>query len=158
PRSLEILDDRTLLSGNVTALLNPTTGLLTIAGDIGNNRITIAPSPIAGDIRVSGDTVVTPPPNPGVDTTTVNSVQFTDFVSSSITSISITMQNGVVSPLGVQPNHSITIKNLTPGNITVPGNLTITGGTANDTISITNYTSNGQIKITEASSATHSDK
>ena len=62
----------------------------------------------------------------------------------------------MTSPLGVAPNHSITIETH-PDSPTLPGNLTITGGTANDTISITNYTTNGQVVITENSVATTSD-
>ena len=152
--TLETLEDRTLLSGNVTATLAPTTGILTIMGDTGNNKITIEPSPIAGDIRVIGNVVANPP-----DATTVNTRTYTDFVASSITSINITMLNGVTQPgvPPVQPNHSITIIGGAPLS-TLPGNLTITGGTANDTIQISNFTTDGSVVISESSIATTSDK
>ena len=89
--TLETLEDRTLLSGNVTAVLASTTGVLSINGDTGNNKITIEPTPGNPlDIRVLGNVVLTPPT--GFDITTVNSVAFTDFMASSITSINITMR------------------------------------------------------------------
>src|SRR5262245_47319242 len=69
--SLAALEDRSLLSGNVTATLL-TTGQLTIAGDTANNKITIMTDPFGPtkNIRIVGD--------PGTGTT-VNNADFVTF-------------------------------------------------------------------------------
>jgi hypothetical protein len=128
PRSrlfVEALEDRTLLTGNVLATLNVNTGVLTINGDIGNNSITIANSPIAGDLRVTGNINVPPPPALP-DATTVNSVPFWDYTLSSITQINITMLNG---------NDTVIINGGAAG-LDIPNNINITAGTGADTFTL----------------------
>src|SRR2546421_473401 len=84
---LESLEDRTLLSGIVSAVEDPLTGLLTITGDNGNNAITISQiSP--GVLRVAGDVHI--PPFPGrPDVTSVDGVAHHDFVLGSISAINV---------------------------------------------------------------------
>jgi len=92
---LETLEDRTLMAGNVTATLAATTGVLTIQGDVANNAIHLTSYNNAGVamLRVQGDLVITPPAPP--DFTSVNGVSFTDFVYTSITSITMNMHVGL---------------------------------------------------------------
>jgi hypothetical protein len=140
---LEALEDRTLLSGNVLATLNPTTGALTITGDIGNNAIHIwvpNPSPIPGVplLRVSGDTILafTLPPTPP-DFTSVNAVSYTDFTLSSVTSISVTMLAGKDSvKIGTTPAGA-------PAGFDIPNNISITAAGGSDTFNVENVGNTG---------------
>lgn len=125
---LEALEDRTLLSGNVTAILNPTNGLLTINGDAGNNSISIGQSPIAGDIRVKGNLIIGSPP----DVTKVNGVNYTDFTLSSVTKINITMLNG---------NDTVIMGKAGTG-FSIPGSISINAGSGTDTFSMTGMGAN----------------
>src|SRR5438105_8452878 len=144
---LEVLEDRTLPSGVVTAVLTPTTGVLTIVGDAGNNNITITqlpgfPTTLVPTLRVAG--VVTIPSAPPFvpDFTSVNSVTFTDFTLSSITSINIDFTQG--------GNDKITMNGFVlPNNITIAAN-----GAANntDTFLLSNLTAN-RITIANAGAA-----
>src|SRR5689334_14608863 len=89
---LEALEDRTLLSGVVSAVEDPLTGLLSITGDNGNNAITIS-QVSAGVLRVAGDIHI--PPFPGrPDVTSVDGVAYHDFILKSITAVSVQMLNG----------------------------------------------------------------
>jgi hypothetical protein len=130
-------------SGNVLATLNPTTGVLTITGDIGNNAIHIwapHPSPIPGVplLRVSGDQVFVftlPPSPPGF--TSVNATSFTDFTLSSITSININMKGGRESVrIGTTPAGA-------PAGFDIPNNITITAAGGNDVFDIENVGNTG---------------
>src|SRR5690348_7801726 len=89
---LEALEDRTLLSGVVSAVEDPLSGVLSITGDNGNNAITLSQvSP--GVLRVAGDVNI--PPFPGrPDVTSVDSVAYHDFILASITNINVQMFNG----------------------------------------------------------------
>jgi len=144
---LEVLEDRTLPSGVVTAVLNPTTGVLSITGDPGNNNITISqlpgfPTTLVPTLRVAG--VVTLPSAPPFvpDFTSVNSVTFTDFTLSSITSINIDFTQG--------GNDKVTMSGFVlPNNITISAN----GAAANtDVFALSNITAN-KITITNAGAA-----
>jgi hypothetical protein len=139
---LEVLEDRTLLSGNVLATLNPTTGVLTIQGDIGNNHIHIFSNltsiPGVPLLRVQGDlvTTFTLPPTPP-DFTSVNAVSFTDFTLSSVTSINIAMLGG---------NCSVKIGTDITGAVhgfDIPKDITITAAGGNDTFNVENVGNTG---------------
>jgi hypothetical protein len=125
------LDGRVLLAGNVSAVLTnsllpfPTSGTLLIKGDIASNNIEISPSPVSPLLlRVKGIT------------TSVNTVAFTDYVLSSISSIDVTMLN---------KNCTVTMK-----DFKIPNNITVTSGAGSDTLTLSNVTAN-QIKVTTAS-------
>jgi len=132
---VELLEDRTLLSGNVIASLNEINGLLTITGDIGNNAIHLSGYTNAGInyLRVQGDMVITPPAPP--DFTTINGVSFTDFVYTSISSININMNTGIAGVNAGADKISIGTAGsfATPGTplvgFQIPNNLTINLGT-----------------------------
>lgn len=121
--SLEALEDRTLLSGNVIATLDATTGILSISGDAGNNSITISQQP-GNVLQVAGTPVKGPPP----DVTTVNGVKYTNFASTSVTAINIKMLDG---------NDTVVMN-----GASIPGNLTITAGKGKDTFSTTGISAN----------------
>jgi hypothetical protein len=145
--SLEVLEERTLLSGNVVASLNPMTGVLTIQGDIGNNAIHIfapVPSPIPGVplLSVAGDQVLnfTLPPKPP-DFTSVNSVAVSNATLSSATSLNVNMLGGNDSiKIGTTPSG-------TPAGFTLPQNIVITAQGGNDTFAVENV-GNNKIVIT----------
>ena len=125
------LDGRVLLAGNVSAVLTnsllpfPTSGTLLIKGDIASNNIEISPSPVSPLLlRVKGIT------------TSVNTVAFTDYVLSSISSIDVTMLN---------KNCTVTMK-----DFKIPNNITVTSGAGSDTLTLSNVTAN-QIKVTTTS-------
>ncbi len=120
--TVEALEDRTLLNGVVYAGINVPTGQLQIVGSAvaPNQCFTIAPSPIAGMLRISGD--------PGTFTA-INSVRYTDFVLSSITSISVTLGTG---------NDKVTFQ----GGFGIPGDVNIWYSNAADVFSFTDVTAN----------------
>ena len=125
------LDGRVLLAGNVSAVLTnsllpfPTSGTLLIKGDIASNNIEISPSPVSPLLlRVKGVA------------TSVNTVAFTDYVLSSISSIDVTMLN---------KNCTVTMK-----DFKIPNNITVTSGAGSDTLTLSNVTAN-QIKVTTTS-------
>jgi hypothetical protein len=129
PLFIELLEDRTLLSGVVTALQDPLTGVLRITGDAGNNHITI--SQIApGVLRVAGDINIAPPPS-RPDVTSVNGVAFADFTLASISAIDITMLNGT--------------DRVTMTGFSILGNITITAGSGVDTFSLNSIQTNAGI-------------
>jgi hypothetical protein len=82
--TVEALEERALLTGTVAAILAPS-GTLQITGDAADNHFTIAPSPIPGHIRISG--------NPGTFTA-INGVAFTDVLSHDLTDITMTLLQG----------------------------------------------------------------
>jgi hypothetical protein len=82
--NVEALEDRTLLTGAVTAILAPS-GTLQITGDAADNHFTIAPSPVAGHVRVSG--------TPGTFTA-INGVGSVDILSRDLTDITMTLLQG----------------------------------------------------------------
>ncbi len=132
---VEALETRVLPagpSGVVTAVLNPTNGVLTLQGDSGNNNVRIIPSPFGpGLIRVQGQAF-----------TSINAVTFTDFTLSSITSITVNFALGNATSLTVT-------------GFSIPGNLRITGGAGGaDTFSISNFNSNQLILNAGASNDT----
>src|SRR5262249_11955133 len=101
--NVEALEERALLTGHsgvVTAMLDVKTGILMLQGDNGNNQFSIAPSPVAGKIRVAGKGL-----------TAISGTSFVDFTLSSITDIQINLLNG-------QENVMIM-------GFTIPGTLTI---------------------------------
>jgi hypothetical protein len=150
---LELLEDRTLLSGNVTALLDPATGILTLTGDIGNNNISLTTVNPFGvpEIRVAG-VVVPPSPANGfrADFTSVNSVTFSDFTLSSVTSIIVNLQSVGGAPTGNDTVSFIGNGFTTTGTIpppvgpvvgapafAIPNNIKINANGGNDTFSFT---------------------
>ena len=78
----EMLEQRRLLSGNVTASLG-TTGVLTITGDSANNNIDVNGNDNPGFIRVKNN-----------GATSVNGVAFIDFPASSVAKISMNLNGG----------------------------------------------------------------
>jgi hypothetical protein len=136
---LEVLEDRTLLSGNVTATLNVNTGVLSIVGDIGNNNIQLTQINPFGvpEIRVAGVLNIPAAPPFTPDFTSVNAVSFTDFTLSSITSINIDFTQG--------GNDKVTMGGATTG-FTLPNNITISQNSAANpgtgTYTLTNITAN----------------
>lgn len=112
---VEVLEDRMLLDGKVTAGLDAT-GLLTLTGDTRQNAIafTQGPFPFLTVFGLNG--------------TTVNG-QFAQTFFNSVTSISILFQNG-----------SNTVIFDTLNNPGIPGAITITEGTGNNTVILDNAT------------------
>src|SRR5579883_1046496 len=146
--NLEALEDRTLLSGNVTATLVPPSGgppgvapgTLQIFGDIGNNNISITEA--AGLITVAGNLVFAPGTPP--DITTVNGVHSITFQGSgpnAVTNIQVSMMNG---------NDTVNVGGT--GGLAIPNNLTITAGSGKDTFSTTGVSAS-QIMISAAGPA-----
>jgi hypothetical protein len=141
PLSVEVLEDRTLLSGNVVALLNPFgNGQLTITGDNGNNAYAIHLATILGNpaLAVTGSSFANPIA-PG-NVTAVNSVAggTVFFPLASIGSIQITQGNGT---------NTILIGN--GGPISLTGNISIVVGSGVDTVAFSNVsTSAGVISFT----------
>jgi hypothetical protein len=109
---VERLEDRTVLSGNVTALLDPATGLLTITGDWGDNGIAITQG-LAGTAIVTGETA-----------TTVNGGAAVSF--DAVTGIAIQFLDG---------NDRVDIN-----AISIPGALAITSGIGINVITLNNST------------------
>jgi hypothetical protein len=142
PLVVEYLEDRTLLSGNVLALQDPVTGVLTITGDTANNHITLSqPSP--GVLRVAGDINIPPPPG-RPDVTSVDSVSYHDFVLATVTAINVEMLDGT--------------DRVTMMGFSIPGNITITAGSGVDTFSLSSIQTNaGIISITATGSDTVSE-
>jgi hypothetical protein len=136
---LEVLEDRTLLSGNVTATLNVNTGVLSIVGDIGNNNIQLTqinPFGVA-EIRVAGVLSIPAAPPFAPDFTSVNAVSFTDFTLSSITSMNIDFtQGGNDKVVMGTPVTGFTL----PNNITISQNSAANPGTG--TYTLNNITAN----------------
>ncbi len=131
--NLEALEERTLLSGNVTATLVPPSGgppgvapgTLLLNGDIGNNNISITEA--GGLITVTGNLVFAPGTPP--DLTTVNGVHSISFQGSgpnAVTNIQVSMMNG---------NDTVNVGGT--GGLAIPNNLTITAGSGKDTFSTT---------------------
>jgi hypothetical protein len=114
--TVEALEERTLLTGNVTASLNAATGLLSITGDTGDNQFTIALSPTSGNIRISG--------NAGTSTT-INGVASADFALAQVNAITMVLLNG---------NDNVTVS-----GFSIAGALTITYGNAADVFATPNF-------------------
>ena len=170
--SLEHLEDRRLLSGNVTAVLNPTTGALAIQGDIGaplaggNNSISLftytQPGTGLTELRVQGNTLISLPPTlpPTLpDVTTVNGSSFNDFDLSRVTSIGINLGTGNDSVyLGNAKSTPVGPIGPVNSGFAVPGNLTIgfatlgTAGAGNEIVSSTGITAN-QLNITSTNTS-----
>jgi hypothetical protein len=146
---LEQLEDRTLLSGNVTAVLTPT-GVLNIMDDNANNNITIS-QPTAGDIRVAGTfipgTKTTPP-----DMTTVNNFASVDFLIEDVP------LSGITINMGRGGNDTVSVNGGTTG-IRLANNLLfygpgVNGQTGNDTFSATGISANAiTVSTTNATTA-----
>ncbi len=119
--TVEPLEDRVVPAGPngvVTAVLNPTNGVLTLQGNGGNNTVRITPSPLSPNlIRVQGQAF-----------TSINAVTFTDFTLSSITSLQVTFLGGQDS--------------LTVQGFSIPGNLRVTPGNGVNTLTVSNFNSN----------------
>ena len=80
--TVEALEDRTLLSGNVLVGQDVGTGVVQIMGDNGDNQFTLAPSPTNPTrLRIAGKFDLKSP-------TAINSATFFEIPISSITSIS----------------------------------------------------------------------
>ncbi len=132
--SMDILEGRQLLSGNVTATLMPG-GVLAIQGDAANNSFTIIQNPTgtSNDLRVLGTApTILPAPPTLPDVTTVNSVKYTDFALSSITSIQIKMGNG---------NNTVGVN-----GVSVPNAINTEFGTGVNTLNAANDTT-GQFNV-----------
>ncbi|HLJ96080.1 MAG TPA: hypothetical protein VKU02_23090, partial [Gemmataceae bacterium] len=109
---VERLEDRTVLSGNVTAALDPSSGMLTIIGDNNDNAIAITEG-TDGTATVTGEAA-----------TTVNGASSADF--NNITGINIQFQDG---------SDSVDIE-----SAVLPGAIAITAGIGNDTVTLNNST------------------
>ncbi|HLJ96187.1 MAG TPA: hypothetical protein VKU02_23625, partial [Gemmataceae bacterium] len=109
---MERLEDRTVLSGNVTASLDPVNGLLSVIGDSGDNAIAITQ-------EADGTAIIA-----GADTTTVNGEAFAAFGNA--TGISIQFLDG---------NDSVDLE-----SVVLPGAVTITAGIGNDAVTLQNST------------------
>src|SRR5205814_3862572 len=94
-------------------------GVLQITGDHGDNQFTIAPSPISGMIRITG--------NPDTQTT-INGQAFVDFSVSDVTDIAMTLLDG--------------LDNVTLRDLNISGNLTINYANAADVIMLPNFNAN----------------
>ena len=90
--SMDVLEGRQLLAGNVTAAISLSTGNLLISLTPTQNQTITISEPNATTIRVSGNRVSSPP-----DVTTVNGVSFVDFTSTSVASISVQGTGGAGS-------------------------------------------------------------
>ncbi len=112
---VEALEDRTLLNGVVTAARN-SAGVLQIVGDTADNQFTVALSPIAGDIRISGNTGTS---------TAINSKAFVDFPLAQVSAISMTLRGGK--------------DNVTISGFSIPGSMTIVYGNMADSFTISNF-------------------
>ncbi|MCI0459284.1 MAG: hypothetical protein L0Z62_20235 [Gemmataceae bacterium] len=113
--TVETLENRTLLDGNVTAFLDPA-GSLQITGDAADNQFLLAPAPTPGMIRVSG--------NPGTFTA-INGDAFADFSLADITDIIMNLQVG---------RDSVTL-----ADFSITGSLTILYGNAAAVFTLTNF-------------------
>jgi hypothetical protein len=127
PLYLETLEDRTLLTGNVTVSLG-LDGTLSILGDAGNDSVQILDSSPPGlpnlTVRVQGA--------PG-SFTAINGVQYLDFAANAIQSIKATFLNG---------KNSLQIIGPLPLNNTIPGQVTVTTGTGSNSLIMSNVTAN----------------
>ncbi len=132
---LEVLEDRSLLSGNVTATLS-NTGTLVINGDAGNNAIQILPDPFGPtkSIRVVAEQW------PGISDewagTTVNNGQFATFDMTTFGDILINFQDG---------NNLLNIDGPLPLANGLLGSLTIVAGKGSNTLMINNLKANSMI-------------
>jgi hypothetical protein len=111
---VEVLEDRTLLTGNVMAVQDAT-GLLTLTGDTQDNAVVLAQVP-GGLLSVNGQMG-----------TTVNGLPSQNFNSVSALNIQFFDGNNSVAFDGVS----------TPG---IPGPITIVAGTGNNMIALSNAT------------------
>src|SRR5438132_4864091 len=109
---VERLEDRTVLSGNVTAALDPVTGVLSIIGDTSDNAIAITQG-------VNGTAIIT-----GETATTINGAAAAGF--DNVTGINVQFLDG---------NDRVKIN-----TVVLSGALSITAGTGNDTITLGNST------------------
>ncbi len=116
---VEDLEDRTLLDGVVLAVLTPSTGLLQIAGDSGDNQFTLTISPNPGQIRIAG--------NLGTQTS-INGEAFADFSLAAITDIQMILQDGK--------------DRATATGFRIPGNLTVLYGNSADFVTLSNLSAN----------------
>ena len=137
--SLEHLEDRMLLSGNVTVLQNFPNGQLIIAGDNGNNALAIGQTNNLGvpTLTVVGSSITTPLVMGNVTAIDAVAGGVQNFALSSISSIVITEGNGT--------------NFISLSGFSIPGNITINVGTGVDTILLNNISANvGAITITGA--------
>jgi hypothetical protein len=109
---VERLEDRMVLSSNVTASLDPATGLLSMVGDSGDNAIAITQG-------ANGTTIVS-----GETETTVNGEAAAAF--DNVTGISVQFLDG---------NDIVDIH-----GVVLPGAISVTAGVGNDTITLENST------------------
>ncbi len=150
--NVEALEDRTLMTGNVTASLN-LSGTLFITGDGGGlssafpEAVQILDSSPPGlpnlTFRVQG--------RPGTFTS-VNGTQFLDFVGSSITSVIANFPS-----FGPATFNALDIIGQFPGSPTsgtnFAGSVQVTGGVGKTDLSISNVTTNSVSLLTPASTA-----
>lgn len=115
--NVEALEDRTVMNGVVTASLN-SLGVLQIVGDRVDNQITIAPSPIAGMIRISGDLGTA---------TSINGAAFADFSLAAVKDITVDLREG---------GDSVTV-----ADFSITGTLTVVYENAADSVSLSNFNS-----------------
>ncbi|HLJ96242.1 MAG TPA: PKD domain-containing protein, partial [Gemmataceae bacterium] len=133
--NVEALEDRMVLSGVVYAGEDPTTGMINIIGDGGNNAITIQPVAL-NVLRISGD-VTLPTPTSPPSVTSVDGVTFRDYFLNTVSGFNIQMLNG---------NNRVTMAGLS-----IPGNITINAGAGHDTFSFDSIQTNaGNISVTAA--------
>jgi hypothetical protein len=112
--TVEALEERTLLTGNVLASLNATTGLLTITGDSGNNQFALAPaSDNTGALRITGTA------------TTINGATTADFTLAQVKAITMVLAGG--------------LDNVTLTGFSIPGQVTITYGNPQDVFATSNF-------------------
>jgi hypothetical protein len=121
---LEALEDRWVLSGNVSASLAAIPGQLLIVGDAGDNKIGIATDPFGPtkSIRVVG-----------LQGTTVNNAAFASFDMTAFTGINIIFQDG---------NNELHVDGPFPLANGLTGQLTINAGAGSNYFFINNITTN----------------
>jgi hypothetical protein len=123
--TVEALEERTLLTGNVTESFTAATGLLTLTGDGGNNQFTISPSPVAGQIRIAG-----------IGGTTIGGAAFTfqDVPQAQLTDIAMNLPG-------------IGVDLVTVTGFSIAGAVTITYANAADVFATPNFNATGGINL-----------
>jgi hypothetical protein len=135
--TLELLEDRTVLSGNVLVSRNIMSGQLLIAGDNGNNSYSINVTSLLGTptLTVTGSLV------PLASATAINGIPGGRFFTplNGVNEIDITEGNGT--------------NTVTMNGFSLPGSIKITAGTGVNTITLTNVSANsGVISFTTTGS------